>query len=130
MPPTLKRRWFSVLHVRGHGKLILGLVALPLIVFLAYSLNLFNIGGISNAVEQRYISFVARTTQKTLSNDIRLIYIDKEQTKDLLELQLLRGLHAQLISKLAKAGAAVVAFDFTFPPANDASSKANKAFAD
>jgi CHASE2 domain-containing sensor protein len=129
--------------VRGHGNLIFSLVVIPLIVFLASSLNLLNIGGISNAIEQRYIAFVTHTTQKALSGDIRLIYMDEDHNKDLLahnrdlagfmtddnRRQLWRRLHAQLISKLAGAGAAVVAFDFTFPAANDASISANSAFA-
>jgi CHASE2 domain-containing sensor protein len=144
MPLTRHGQWHPVLYVRNHYRTIFGLAILPAIAFLAYSLNFLNTGGVANKVEQMYIAFVTHTTQKTLSRDIRLVYIDEDHNKDLLahnsELagfmsdemrrQLWRKLHARLVSKLEGAGAAIIVFDFTFPPANSAAKTANRAFAD
>lgn len=128
--------------LRKHGRLAFCLIALPLMALLVFSLNLFNIGGISSSVEQVYFRFVTHTTQKILSNRIRLVYMDAEHNKKLidanqdlkdfmtddLERQLWRRLHAKLITKLEKAGAAVVAFDFRFPSTGVAEEGANRKF--
>lgn len=142
MPPGKIRWWYPFLWVREHGRLVSCLFALPLIGFLFYSLGLFNIGGVSSSVEQAYFRFVTHTVQKTLSNQIRLVFMDAEHNKKLLdanpdltdfmtddlERQLWRRLHAKLISRLEEAGAAVVAFDFRFLPATAAAEGANQKF--
>lgn len=128
--------------LRKHCSPVFCLVGLPLIAFLVYSLNLFNIGGISSSAEQVYLRFVAHTKQKILSNRIRLVYMDVEHNSDLLkqnpglngfmtndfERQLWRKLHAELITRLEKAGAAAVAFDFRFPQADTGAEGANRKF--
>jgi len=130
------------LWVRKHSRLLFCLFALPLIAFLFYSLSVFNVGGVSSYVEQVYFSFVTHTAQKTLSNRIRLVYMDAEHNKKLLDANqdlkdfmtddlervLWRRLHAKLVSRLAEAGAVVVAFDFRFPSSGVAEEGASRKF--
>lgn len=139
----MKKRISSLLKWVGkHARIIASLLLLPLCLFLAYSLSVLNIGGVSNAIEQAYVALVSHTAQKTLSQDVRLIYMDEEHNKHLLDQnreltgfmaddirrQQWRRLHAKLITKLEAAGASAVAFDFTFPSADHSAKDADQLF--
>ena len=129
-----------VLFVGRHRRTVFGLVVLPAIILLVYSIDLLSVYGISNTVEQRFIRFL--TPQKSPSGDIRLVYMDEEHNTvlmqrnpelqgsmtDPMKRQLWRRLHADLLRKLGGAGARVVAFDLTFPEASDDSANANQLF--
>src|SRR6266404_2606397 len=144
MPHQGQTRWRPLLYTRQNKGLLFGLIGLPVIISLAYFLNLFHVGGVSNRLDQLYVQFVTRTSQKIISPTIRIIYMDEEHNlsllkqnpelagimRDNLRRQLWRKLHAELISKLDRAGAAIVAFDFTFPTADNTYKVASKAFVD
>jgi CHASE2 domain-containing sensor protein len=139
----VKKRILSLVKWVGeHRRAIATLFVLPFLLFSAYSFRLLNVGGVSNAVEDQYVALVTHTVQKTLSRDIRLIYMDEENNKSLLEenreltgfmvddirRQQWRKLHAKLITKLEAAGVSAIAFDFTFPVADNSAKVADQAF--
>jgi len=144
MPSQRETRRRALLFMRANKRSLFGLIGIPALISVAYFLNLFTVGGVSNRSDQVYVQFVSHTSQKTISPNIRLVYIDEEHNRALLEQhpqlagilnddlrrQPWREFHSQLVSKLDKAGAAIVAFDFTFPAAANMYEGANKAFID
>lgn len=85
--------------------------------------RLLNAVGLDNLLERQLLSAATHSVERSIGESIRLIYLEEKGNGDVgdfaqeTERQCLRDRHAQLLGKLERAGARVVAFDLVFPPA-------------
>jgi CHASE2 domain-containing sensor protein len=86
-------------------------------------IRLMNAVGIDNLLERQLLSFASHTVNRSIGENIRLIYLEEKGNGDVGDFsdesnrQCLRQTHGDLLRKLKSAGARVVAFDLVFPPA-------------
>ncbi|HEU0224746.1 MAG TPA: CHASE2 domain-containing protein [Steroidobacteraceae bacterium] len=127
-----QRSWVPRNAYTRAGLLVLASASLLLA---ANWLRLLNAVGLDNLLERQLLSAATHSVQRAIGQSIRLIYLEEKGNGDIgdfaqeTDRQCLRQRHAQLLGKLERAGARVVAFDLVFPPAVQKCVEPTEAFA-
>jgi len=127
---------------RKQGRLQGGLLRASLFVLLcvavlaaAHWMRLLSAVGIDGLFERQLLNIANLAVDRSMGESIRLIYLDEKGNGDVgnfsdeADRQCLRSYHADLLLKLNRAGARVVAFDLVFQPAITKCSVQNLKFA-